>query len=102
MLLPFLLVALHHWIALRHCRKPDWRVLLTALNQPRMYKLLTWVLLLMYSILARKPLAVFDCIKAPGGRWVLRDDAASEISPVALAAGAALGSVIEWKTALVL
>ena len=29
-------------------------------------------------------------------------DAASEISPVALAAGAVLGAVIEWKTALVL
>ena len=42
------------------------------LQQPRMYKLQTWILLFIYPTLARKPLAVFDCIDAPGDFAVRR------------------------------
>ena len=45
-----------------------------AFHHPRMYKLLTWFFLLIYPTLARKPLAVFDCIAGPDDTFVLRDD----------------------------
>ena len=40
------------------------RGLLTALNHPRVYKVLTWTMLLIYPSLARKSLATFDCLAA--------------------------------------
>ena len=78
-LLPFLVVWLHRSLALRYRwwleeTTPGWKGVRKAVTHPRMYKLLTWTFLFIYPTLARKPLAVFVCIPAPGGTWVLRDD----------------------------
>ena len=53
---------------------PGWKGLMRSWNQPRMYKLLTWVSLIMYPSLARKLLAIFDCVPAGNGLLLLRDD----------------------------
>lgn len=78
-ILPMLVVALHRTLALRYGwwleeSTSGWVGLRKALSHPRMYKLLTWAFLLLYPTLARKPLAVFDCIAAPGKTAVLRED----------------------------
>ena len=44
------------------------------LGNPRTHKLLQIALLFMYPSLARKSIAVFDCIPAGEGLWLLRDD----------------------------
>ena len=79
-LLVIFIVALHRKIALCYGwrlsdRTPGWGGFRAALHHPRVYKLLTWGALFIYPTLARKPLAVFDCMEAPGVA-VLRDDPA--------------------------
>ena len=51
------------WVAFRlENNAPGWPGLLRSWNQPRMYKLLTWVCLIMYPSMSRKALAIFDCV----------------------------------------
>ena len=65
-----LLIAAAMWATRKGCGEPadassdGWRGLLTALNHPRVYKVLTWTMLLIYPSLARKSLATFDCLAA--------------------------------------
>ena len=68
-----LIVSLHRGIALRYHWQladatPGWPGLQTALNHPRVYKLLTWVVLIIYPILSRKPLAAGNGQRAVGGK----------------------------------
>ena len=65
-----LLIAAAMWATRKGCGEPadassdGWRGLLAALNHPRVYKVLTWTMLLIYPSLARKSLATFDCLAA--------------------------------------
>ena len=58
--------------------QPTWaayrRTLRSRLHDPKVYKLLTWTMLLFYPSIARKSLAIFDCLDAGNGMYLLRDD----------------------------
>ena len=63
-------------------RSAYWGPLLVRLHMnPRVYKVFTWMMLLMYPSIARKSLSVFDCLPAGEGdegdmHYLLRDDPA--------------------------
>ena len=74
-----------------------WRLLRDDLNQPRMYVLMEWAILLIYPAVARKSLQSFSCVPAgvrPDGSeiWLLYDDPiiecyTPEYMPMAFIAG---------------